>query len=129
MNPPLILDTGALIGLSRRSNRVWKLLDRAQRMGIDVLVPAATLAESIRGGPRDTPINQLLGQPRTQVTVHDEDRARSAGSLLRRVPSCDAIDALVVAEALRHEAALIATSDPEDIADLARGHDVAVVKV
>ena len=62
MNPPLILDTGALIGLSRRSNRIWSLLDRAQRMGIDVLVPAATLAESIRGGPRDTPINQLLGQ-------------------------------------------------------------------
>lgn len=129
MTAPLILDTGALIGLARRSNRIWSLLDQAQRRGIDVLVPAGTLAESIRGGPRDAPINKLLGRPHAQVTVHDEDRARSAGSLLRRVPSSGAIDALVVAEALRHEAALIATSDPRDITDLARGHDVTVVEV
>jgi predicted nucleic acid-binding protein len=122
---PLILDTGALIGLARRDNRVWSLLDQAQRRGAEVLVPAATLAECLRGGPRDAPVNQL----RTQVTVHDEERARSAGSLLRRVRASGAIHALLVAEAARYEAAVIATSDPRDIAALAEGYDVTIVEV
>jgi predicted nucleic acid-binding protein len=129
MTAPLILDTGALIGLSRRDNRVWSLLDQAQRRGADVLVPAGALAECVRGGPRDAPVNQLLNQPHTQVTIHDEERARSAGGLLKRVRTSSAIDALLVAEAARYEAAVIATSDPDDIADLAEGLDVTVVKV
>lgn len=130
MNGPLILDTGALIGLSQRSSSVWALLDRAQRAGADVLVPAGTLAESLRGGHRDTPINRLLNQPLTKVTVHEEGRARLAGRLLADARTTDAIDALVVAEATRYEAALIATSDPAAIADLARGYDrVTVVRV
>lgn len=130
MSPPLILDTGALIALSRRSSSVWKLLDRAQRTGRDVLVPAGTLAESLRGGPRDAFINRLLNQPLTQVTVHDEQRARWAGELLARARTSDAIDALVVVEALRYGTAVIATSDPKDIADLVQGQrNVNVVRV
>jgi predicted nucleic acid-binding protein len=116
---PLILDSGALIALSRRSRSVWRLLDDAQRAGADVLVPAGTLVESLRGGPRDALINRLLGQPLTEVTIHDETRARRAGELLARAGTSDAVDALVVAEALRHDGAIIATSDPHDIADLA----------
>jgi predicted nucleic acid-binding protein len=126
---PLILDTGALIGLSQRSNRIWSLLDEAQREGHEVLVPAGAIAESLRNGPRDALINRLLSQPRTQVTVHDEERARSAGKLLRLSDTYDAIDALVVAEAIRFAGARIATSDPEHITDLADGYDVTVVKV
>ncbi len=129
MSEPLILDTGALIGLSQRSNRIWALLDEAQRDGADVLVPAGTLAESIRGGPRDALINRLLNQPYTLVTIHDEVRARAAGKLLKRARTIDAIDALVAAEAIRYEAALIASSDPDDMADLVDGHDVSVVRV
>jgi predicted nucleic acid-binding protein len=127
---PLILDTGALTALSRRSSAVWKLLDQAQRTGADVLIPAGTLAESIRGGPRDVLVNRLVAQPNTQVTPHDEERARSAGELLARAGTSDAIDALVVAEALRHDSALIATSDPRDIADLADGYrNITAVRV
>jgi len=126
----LILDTGALVGLSRRSNRIWSLLDQAQRRGADVLVPAGTLAESLRGDTRDTLIEQLLNRPHTQVTVHDEVRARAAGKLLKHARTSSAIDALVVAEALRHLGATIATSDPDDITELAQGNrSVTVVKV
>ena len=130
MSEPLVLDTGALIGLASRSNRIWTLLDEAQRTGADVLVPAGTLAESLRGGPRDALVNRLLNQPYTQVTIHDEARARSAGELLKKARTSDAIDALVVAEAVRYESSTIATSDPDDIADLAgdRGF-VTVVRV
>jgi predicted nucleic acid-binding protein len=126
----LILDTGALIGLSRRNNRIWSLLDQAQRRGADVLVPAGTLAESLRGDARDTLIEQLLNRPYTQVTVHDEERARAAGKLLKHGGNSSAIDALVVAEALRHDGSTIATSDPDDITDLAQGNrTVTIVKV
>jgi predicted nucleic acid-binding protein len=123
----LILDTGVLIGLSRRNNRIWSLLDQAQRRGADVLVPAGTLAESLRGGSRDTLINQLLNQPRTQVTIHDVERARSAGKLLKKARTSNAIDALVVAEALRYDTATIATSDPDDMADLAEGQRLVTI--
>jgi len=129
VNGVLVLDTGALIALSRRSPKVWELLDRAQRSRADVLVPAGTLVESLRGGPRDALINQLLNQPHTQVTVHDEERARRAGRLLDSARTSDAIDALVVAEALRYDEVTVATSDPDDIADLIGIHDVTVVKV
>jgi predicted nucleic acid-binding protein len=129
MSGPLILDSGALIGLSRRSNRIWSLLDEAQRAGHDVLVPAGTLAESVRNSPRDALINRLLSEPRTQVTVHDGQRARAAGKLLKAARTNNAIDALVVAEAIRFAGSRIATSDPDDIADLAAGYDVTVVKV
>jgi predicted nucleic acid-binding protein len=125
----LVLDTGALIGLSKRSPTVWKLLDRAQRSRSDIVVPAGTLAESLRDGPGDALVNQLLKQPRTQVAIHDEERARRAGRLLAAARTSDAIDALVVAEALRYDQVTVATSDPEDIAELVGIHDVTVVKV
>jgi predicted nucleic acid-binding protein len=125
----LVLDTGALIALTRRSPKVWALLDRAQRSRADVLVPAAALVESLRGGPRDTLVNRLLDRPHTRVTIHDEDRARRAGRLLDSARTSDAIDALVVAEALRYDEVTVATSDPEDIAELVGIHDVAIVRV
>ena len=130
MTEPLILDAGALLALRRRSSRVWALLDRAQRAKAPVLVPAGALAQSARGGPRDHDINDVLGRDGTVVSTHDEDRARSAGWLLGRTGLSDAVDALVVAEALRHPRATIVTSDPEDILTLAHGyHGVKVVRV
>ena len=130
MTPPLILDTGALIAVIRRSRAVWVLLDEAQRSEREVLVPAATLAESVRGGPGDAMINRLVQRPGSQVTVHDERRARSAGHLLARASTADVVDALVVAEAIHQGGATIATSDPDDIADLASGNrNVTAVRI
>lgn len=120
MTEPLILDAGALLALRRRSSRVWALLDDAQRRGDPVLVPAGALAQSARGGPLDADIDRVVGRDGTEVTVHDEARARAAGELLARAGTSDAIDALVVAEAIRHGTATIVTSAPEDIAALAR---------
>ncbi|HEY7198988.1 MAG TPA: hypothetical protein VIC57_02195 [Candidatus Dormibacteraeota bacterium] len=130
MTEPLILDSGALLALRRRSSGVWALLDRAQRAKAPVLVPAGVLAQTARGGPRDRDINAVLGRDGTVVSAHDEERARSAGWLLGRAGMSDAVDALVVAEALRHPSATIVTSDPNDIATLAHGYRrVKVVRV
>lgn len=126
----MILATGALVGLSRRSNRVLALLDDAQRSGSDVLVPAGALTESLRGGRRDALIDRLLKGPRTEVAAHDVASARSAGKLLGRTRTSGAIDALVVAVAIRRRPSMIATSDPDDITLLADGYDdVTVVQV
>jgi predicted nucleic acid-binding protein len=119
---PLILDTGALLAAHKRSSRLWSLLDEAARAGAEVLVPAASVAECIRGGFRDAVINRLLNGRATRVTIHDEDRARVAGKLLARTGTNNTIDAFVVAEAVRQGGAIIATSDPDDIADLSAGH-------
>jgi hypothetical protein len=51
-----------------------------------------------------------------------ERLARVAGQLLGRSGLPDAADAQIVAEALRHGAATILTSDPGDISQLANGH-------
>jgi len=127
---PLVLDAGALLALRKRSSHVWRLLERAQRTNSPVLVPAGALAQAARGGPTDAVINLVLGRDHTSVTVHDEERARSAGVLLAKTGTSDAVDAFVVAEAIRHPGATIATSDPRDIAILAQRHSrVKVVKV
>lgn len=57
-----------------------------------------------------------------EVSIHDETRARIAGALLARARTNDAIDALVVAEAMHRGAGIILTSDPKDLADLAGDH-------
>jgi len=127
---PLILDAGALLALHKRSSHVWRLLDRAQRTNSPVLIPAGALAQVARGGPADAVINIVLGRDRSAVAVHDEERARSAGVLLAKTGTRDAVDALVVAEAIRHPGATIATSDPGDLAILAQRHSrVKVVRV
>lgn len=130
MSEALILDAGALLALRRRSSVVWAHLDRAQRRGAPVLVPAGALAQTVRGTPRDYDINRVLSRDGTVVAVHDERRARAAGRLLATAGVSDAIDALVVAEAVSYPNATILTSDPEDIATLVGFHRrVNVVKV
>ena len=44
------LDTGALIALERRRQRMWQVLDRAQALGVVPVVPADVVAEGWRGG-------------------------------------------------------------------------------
>jgi hypothetical protein len=56
--------------------------------------------------------------------------ARRAGELLGVSGTSDAVDALIMAEALRGGPALILTSDPDDMYHLADGHEsVRIVPV
>ena len=71
------------------------------------------LAETLRGGPRDAPVNRVLkavgAAPTTPAT------GRDAGQLLGRTDGSNTADALVAAEALAIPGSTILTSDPDDL--------------
>jgi predicted nucleic acid-binding protein len=88
-----------------------------------VRVSAAVLVEVYRGQARDAAVDRVLNQGIDVLPV-DRTTARIAAGLLTRaqLDSRDAIDALVVATAVRLGGALILTSDPDDLGVLAMDH-------
>jgi predicted nucleic acid-binding protein len=126
----LILDSEALSALARphedrpRHERVRAALRTAERRGELVRVPSAVLVEVYRGGGTDQPIDVVLARGFARVVTTGIRIARIAGHLLARVGSGRelAIDALVVATAIRLGGGLILTHDPGDLSDLAAGH-------
>lgn len=82
-----------------------------------IIVPSVVLAQALRGGPRDAPINRALKQIQF-VPAATASLARQAGVLLGATGTT-VVDALVVAEALSRVPATILTSDPDDIRRLA----------
>lgn len=115
----LVLDAGALQALERRSIRLLVDLKRAGELGLPVRVPAGSLAQSWRGGPRSASIARLLKQPCTVVRV-DERSAKQigeflAGLRLTRREKPDIVDAHV-ALITRATRSLVWTTDPSDMA-------------
>jgi hypothetical protein len=117
--PGLVLDAGALQALERRNIRLLVDLKRAGELGLPVRIPAGSLAQSWRGGPRSASIARLLKHPCTVVRV-DERSAKEIGEFLSylRLPEGekpDVVDAHValVARATR---SLVWTTDPSDMA-------------
>jgi predicted nucleic acid-binding protein len=123
----LILDSGAVIALSRNDQRARAALTAAWEAGVDVAVPAVVVAETVRGTAKDAPVNRVLKAIGESVAV-DDDVGRVAGTLLGRARSNATIDALVVAAALRVGGGVVLTSDPDDLARLARGHDDVAIE-
>jgi len=134
----LILDTEALSALARprhaarRHERVRAALRSAERRNEPVRVPAAVLVEVYRGGGTDEAIDYVLGRGFARVVTTGVRIARIAGHLLA-VAGRDselAIDALVVATAVRLGGGIILTHDPGDLERLAANHpNVRVVPV
>jgi predicted nucleic acid-binding protein len=117
----LILDSGAVIALARGDQRARAFLARALELGAPVEIPVVVLAETVRGGPRDAPINRVLkavGSPPDTREVH----ARTAGRLLGVARSSETMDALVVAHAVEGGGAHILTGDRDDLERLAAPH-------
>jgi predicted nucleic acid-binding protein len=94
----LILDSGAVIGWARGDVRPRALLARALELGVDVRIPAAVLAETLRGGPGDAPIHRVRNA--VDVFPTTENIAKLAGALLGRTRGTNTVDALVAAEAI-----------------------------
>lgn len=126
----LILDTEALSALARpheareRHQRVRAGLRGAERRGWPVRVPSAVLVEVYRGGGTDGPTDLLLGRGFARVVTTGVRIAQLAGHLLARVGSGSemAVDALVVATAVRLGGGLILTHDPSNLVALASAH-------
>jgi hypothetical protein len=114
----LILDAGGLIAWAAGQPAARAVIRHAARQKMTIVVPTVVIAQVIRGGPRDAPINQALKQVHQLASVTPL-LARQAGVLLGATSTTDVVDALVVAEALRSLPAVILTSDPGDIRRLA----------
>ena len=123
----LILDSGAVIAWSRGDIRARALLTRALELALDIRIPVAVLAETLRGGPRDAAVHRVRNA--VDVFPTEESTARLAGTLLGRTSGTNVVDALVAAEAVIVSADIL-TSDAADLRALLGGHRrVAVISL
>lgn len=106
----LTFDTGALIALERRRQRMARVYATAVADGLAITVPAVVVAEWWRG--RSDVCEMILRGVRIESTTVEV--ARLAGEVLAAVPSATAIDAIVMASAARR-GDLVYTSDFVDL--------------
>ena len=108
----LTFDTGALIGLERRRQRIAQVYRTAVDEGLIVTVPSSVIAEWWRG--RSEARDTILGGLRIELL--DERLAKLAGEALAAVKGATTVDAIVMASAARR-GDVVYTSD---VADLGR---------
>jgi predicted nucleic acid-binding protein len=89
-----------------------------------VRIPSAALVELYRGHGVAEAIDGVLARGFAQVVTTGARMARIAGHLLADVDAGGemAIDALVVATAIRFGGGIVATHDPDDLRRLAARH-------
>lgn len=131
----LVLDSEALSALARpnadrmRHQRVRAAMRSAHDRNFPVRVPSAVLVELYRGGGADEAIDAVLARGFAQVVTTGARIARMAGHLLAaaHTGSETAIDALVVATAIRLGGGIVVTHDPDDLELLAADHPNVVI--
>lgn len=106
----LTFDTGALIGLERRHQRIARVYRAAVSEGVPVTVPAVVIAEWWRGRS-DTREIVLRGLRVEGIT---SALARAAGEALAAVPDATVVDAIVMASAAQR-GDVVYTSDFADL--------------
>ena len=96
----------------------------AHSRNIPVRIPSAVLVELYRGRGSDEAIDGVLARGFAQVVTTGVRMARIAGHLLANADAGSemAIDALVVATAIRFGGGVVVTHDPADIRRLAARH-------
>ncbi len=117
MIPTYVFDTGACVGVERRKARAIRFVRLAQVGLAHIVIPLAVIPEWWRG--RTDVRADLLATARVDASL---DAAKAAGMALqgiRRVDASITIDAVVVATAALLDAVVV-TSDPDDLARLAR---------
>jgi predicted nucleic acid-binding protein len=123
----LILDSGAVIALSRHDARARAVLTAAWEAGVEISIPSVVLAETVRGTATDAPVNRIV-RAVGAVIAADEIAGRTAGGLLGTADSNSTVDALVVASAIGVGGGVILTGDPTDLEQLATGHVAVVIQ-
>jgi predicted nucleic acid-binding protein len=107
----ITFDTGALIAIDRRRDRMLRVLRAAEQTGTSIVVPTVVLAEWWRGRPAARMIALLEGLTVEPLGAH---LAQLAGEALAAVPTATAIDAIVVASAAQR-GGVVYTSDVRDL--------------
>jgi hypothetical protein len=124
MKVGLTFDTGALIALERRTQRMWEIYRTAMEDAVPITVPVAVVIEWWRGRTdvRERILNGVRVEP-----LHAK-LAQAAGEALAAVRSATAVDAVVMASAaLRGD--VVYTSDPDALARLQRHFPAVRVRV
>lgn len=109
----LTFDTGALIALERRRQRMTQIYRLAVEDGLLVTVPAAVVAEWWRG--RTDAREMILRGVRVEPL--DGELAKLAGDALAAVARATTIDAIVMASAARR-GDIVYTTDMGDLSKL-----------
>lgn len=106
----ITFDTGALIALERRSQRMSAILAGARLRKDKIVVPQVVLAEWWRGRSdwREKILAMLVVEPLTN------DCAKLAGEAIASVAGATAIDAIVMASAAKR-GDVVFTSDADDL--------------
>lgn len=133
----LILDAEGLVKLADGNHFALSLVRDAHDRSGRVITAASTIAEVLRGGPRDAKMHRVLNQ--VIVVPVDKALGRAAGELLGRAGLAGhrcTIDALLAAVALgQPRPVVLMTSDPDDMArltdepDRPRAEQIAVIRV
>jgi hypothetical protein len=122
----LILDSGALLALERHDRAMWRRLKAALLAESVPVSHGGIVGQVWRGrGPRQARLAKALAS--IDVRPLDERLGRAAGELLAAGRRHDVIDAALVL--LATDGDQIVTSDPRDIAPLARasGRHIEIV--
>ena len=133
----LVLHADGIVKLADGDPRARRHYEAARARESHVVTAASTIAEVLRGGPRDAKIHRVLN--RVTVVPVDEALGRAAGELLGQAGLTGhrcTIDALLAAVALdQPRPVVLLTSDPDDMARLTdepgrpRAERIAVVRV
>jgi predicted nucleic acid-binding protein len=116
------LDTGALIAIERRKQRMTEIYRNAVKLGLPIVVPSVCIAEWWRG--RTDQRDEILS---TLLVVHtDDDLMKRTGRALAAVPGATTIDAIVMATAAQRNG-VVFTSDVDDL--MALKHAFNAVRV
>ena len=108
----ITFDTGALVALERRRQRMRELVERAMTRGLPITVPADVVAEWWRGRTdlREAILESVDVEPLTEAL------AKLAGEALAAVRGATPVDAIVMASAARRGDVVFSS----DIGDLER---------
>lgn len=111
----LTFDTGALIALERRAQRMRAIVERALEKDQTITVPADVVGEWWRGRTdlRDSIVASVDVEPLTEAL------AKRAGEALAAIAGATLIDAIVMASAASR-GDIVYTSDIEDLERLRR---------
>jgi predicted nucleic acid-binding protein len=120
--PALVYDTGALLAAERRNPDFLALHDEVTGARIRPIVPVVVLAQAWRGGSQHQISRVLKG---CDVLPDDAATGRAAGIACAASGTADVVDAIVIATAVRHQAAVV-TSDPGDLTRLASAIGVKI---
>ena len=91
----LLLGWRTVIALSRNDPRARATLAAAREAGVEVSIPSAVVAETVRGSAEDASVNRVI-KAVGEVTAADEGTGRVAGALLGTARSRQVYGALVL---------------------------------